>query len=64
MYRWSVEENFLADLKYTLNSLWDHDCKSVTHILYNLEHFLLSDLDQICFIECSRARIFWFFGHN
>ena len=29
--------------------------------LYNLDHFLLSDLDQICFIECSRARIFWFF---
>ena len=47
---------FLADLKETLNSLQDHDCKSVTHILYNLDHFSLSDFDQICFIECSRAR--------
>ena len=32
--------------------------------LYNLDNFLLSNLDQICFIECSRARMFWYFGHN
>ena len=60
-YWWHL---LLADLKYTLNSLYDCDCKSVTHILYNLDHFLLSNFDQICFIECSRGTIFWFFGHN